>query len=229
METVDFIENIVSLMTPTLDIDSVVDNGNGTQTLTICKDIYWVRKYTTITIDGTDYEVSSFDKDAKTITIPSGTLVTASSFSLTAPYYFHGYPRQLNNQWLIERLESNKYPLVYLVETLTDNYYNEEDSREKDMNLRIFFLDSFTNKDDEVNAHYTNTIVPLKSMLNYFVELLNNDATLLPFDYDVINRIEVGVYTTDQGNTQKIFSDSLDGVEFVGTITSLKSNNCNNC
>lgn len=228
METVDFIESIVSSMTPTLDIDSVADNGDGTQTLTICDTIYWVRERLTITIDGTDYEVSSFDKDAKTITIPSGTLVTASSFTLTAPYYFHGYPRQMDNQWAIQD-DASKYPLVYLVETTTDNYYDEEDQRDKDMNLRIFFLDSLTNMDDEVDAHYTNTIVPLKSMLNHFVELLNENPTLLPFSYDVTNRIEVGVYTTNQGNTQKIFSDTLDGVEFVGTITALKSNNCNKC
>ena len=87
MQTVDFIEDIVNEMTPTVDIDSVVDNGDGTQTLTMC-DTYWIRKYLIVTIDGTDYEVQDFVKDTS-ITIPTP-LVTVDSFTLKAPYYFHG-------------------------------------------------------------------------------------------------------------------------------------------
>ena len=33
MLTVDFISDIVTSMTPTITIDSVVDNGDGTQTI----------------------------------------------------------------------------------------------------------------------------------------------------------------------------------------------------
>ena len=97
------------------------------------------------------------------------------------------------------------------------------------MNLRIFFLDSLASNNDEVDAHYTNVILPLKSSLDYFVDLLKAEADTLPFSYDVTNRIEVGVYTTNQGETQEVFSDRLDGVEFVGQVTVLKSNTCNRC
>ena len=100
MQTVDFIETIVNSMTPSIDIDSVVDNGDGTQTLTVCE-TYWIRDRLTLTIDGNEYDVSSFVKDTS-ITIPDSPLVTATSFTLTAPYYFHGYPRQVNNQWIIK-------------------------------------------------------------------------------------------------------------------------------
>jgi len=227
MQTVDFIESIVNQMTPTITIDSVVDNGDGTQTLTVCN-TYWVRKYLTITIDAIEYDVSSFVKDTS-ITIPNTTLVTATSFVLTAPFYFHGSPMQVNNEFLIQKQDANKYPLVYLVESLTDSFYDELDSRDKDTSLRIFFLDSFANKNDEVDAHYTNVIVPLNASLNYFVELLKSDSTTLPFSYDVINRVKVGIYSTNQGNTSQIFDDPLDGVEFVSTITLMKSNDCSNC
>lgn len=224
MLTVDFIESIVSQMTPTIEIDSVVDNGDGTQTLSVC-DTYWIRKYLTITIDGNDYDVSSFVKDTS-ITIPSSPLVTADSFTLTAPYYFHGSPMQVNNEWMIQKNEANKYPLIYLVEALTDSYYDELDSKDRDASLRIFFLDSFTNKDDEVDAHYTNVIVPLNATVSHFVDLLKSDSTTLPFSYDVVNRVKVGIYTTNQGNTNQIFDDPLDGVEFVSTVTLMKSNDC---
>jgi len=224
MLTVDFIEGIVDDMTPTITIESVVDNGDGTQTLTTC-DTYWIRKYLDITINSVEYSVLSFVKDTS-ITISSATLVTSTSFVLTAPYYFHGSPMQVNNEFLIQKNEANKYPLVYLVESLTDSHYDELDSKDKDMNLRIFFLDSFANKNDEVDAHYTNVIVPLNASLNYFVELLKSDSTTLPFSYDVTNRVKVGVYSTNQGNTSQIFEDPLDGVEFVATVTTLKSTNC---
>lgn len=224
MLTVDFIEDIVSQMTPTITIDSVVDNGDGTQTLSVC-DTYWIRKYLDITIDGVEYSVSSFVKDTS-ITIPSTTLVTVDSFTLTAPYYFHGSPMQVNNEFLIQKQDANKYPLVYLVESLTDSYYDEENALEKDMGLRIFFLDSFANKNDEVDAHYTNVIVPLNASLNYFVEKLKGSSYTLPFSYDVINRVKVGIYTTNQGNTSQIFEDPLDGVEFVSTVSVLRGYEC---
>jgi len=224
MLTVDFIEDIVDLMTPTITIDSVVDNGDGTQTLTTC-DTYWIRKYLDITIDSVEYAVSSFVKDTS-ITIPSATLVTVDSFVLTAPYYFHGSPMQVNNEFLIQKQDANKYPLIYLVESLTDSHYDEESSLDKDMNLRIFFLDSFANKNDEVDAHYSSVIVPLNASLDYFVDMLKSDSTTLPFSYDVINRVKVGIYSTNQGNTSQIFEDPLDGVEFVSTVTTLKSTNC---
>lgn len=222
--TVDYIETIVSRMTPTITIDSVVDNLDGTQTLNVC-DTYWIRKYLTLTIDGIEYDVTSFVKDTS-ITIPNTTLVTVDSFILQAPYYFHGSPMQVNSEFIIQKNEANKYPLIYLVEALTDNYYDELDSREKDTNLRIFFLDSFTNKDDEVDAHYTNVIVPLNASLNYFVEQLKEDSYTLPFSYDVTNRVKVGIYTTNQGNTSQIFDDELDGVEFVSNVTLLKGYEC---
>jgi hypothetical protein len=227
MQTVDFIENIVASMTPTITIDSVVDNLDGTQTLTTCN-TYWIRKFLDLTIDGNSYAVSSFIKDTS-ITIPSSPLVTVGSFVLTSPHYFHGSPMQVNNEFLIQKQDANKYPLVYLVESLTDNYYDELNSLDKDMNLRILFLDSFANKNDEVDAHYTNVIVPLNSSLNYFVEKLKSDSTTLPFSYDVTNRVKVGVYSTNQGNTTQIFEDPLDGVEFVSTVTVYKSNDCNEC
>ena len=224
MLTVDFIEDIVDSMLPTITIDSVVDNGDGTQTLNVC-DTFWVRKYLDITIDGTEYAVSSFIKDTS-ITIPSATLVTVDSFILAAPYYFHGSPMQVNNEFLIQKQDANKYPLIYLVESLTDSHYDEESSLDKDMNLRIFFLDSFANKNDEVNEHFTNVIKPLNASLDYFVDMLKSDSTTLPFSYDVINRVKVGIYSTNQGNTSQIFEDPLDGVEFVSTVTTLKSTDC---
>jgi hypothetical protein len=222
--TVDFISSIVTSMTPTIEIDSVVDNGDGTQTISVC-DTYWIRKYLTVTINSIDYVVSSFIADTS-FTIPSTTLVTSDSFVLTAPYYFHGSPMQVNNEHIAIKNSANKYPLIYLVEALTDRHYDEEDSKDKDMSLRIFFLDSLDSKNDEVTEHFTNVVKPLNASLNYFVDKLKSNSTTLPFSYDVTNRVKVGTYTSNKGNTEQIFSDPLDGVEFVSTVTVLKSTSC---
>jgi hypothetical protein len=133
---------------------------------------------------------------------------------------------QVNEEKLAIKNDNNKYPLIYLVESLTDSYYDELDAKEKDMGLRIFFLDSFNSKNDEVDAHYTNRIVPLNASLDYFVELLKVNSYTLPFSYNVTNRIKVGVYATNQGNVNEIFSDPLDGVEFVSTVSLLKGYVC---
>ena len=224
METVDFIEDIVSEMTPTIDISNVVDNSDGTQTITVCN-TYWIRKYLVLTINSVEYIVGSFVKDTS-ITVPSTTLITSSSFVLQAPYYFHGSPMSANNEHLAIKLEKNKYPLVYLVEALTDSYYDSLSGFEKDMGLRMFFLDSFASNDDEIDAHYTNSIVPLKASHDYFVELLKENSYVQPFSYQTTNRVKVGTYTTNSGNTAEIFSDPLDGVEFVSSVTLAKSTLC---
>ena len=221
--TVDFISDIVTSMTPTITIDSVVDNGDGTQTISVCK-TYWIRKYLTVSIGGTNYVVSSFVKDAS-FTIPSATLVTATSFTMTAPYYFHGSPMQVNNEHIAIKNSSNKYPLIYLVEATTDNYSVKSEGL-KTMNLRMFFLDVIDSKNDEIDEHFTNTMKPLNSSLDYFVEKLEDNSYTLEFAYDVTNRIKVGTYTTNQGNVAEIFNDTLDGVEFVSTVTLMRSTVC---
>ena len=227
METVDFIEGIVDSMTPTIEIDSVVDNGN-TQTLTICN-TYWIRKFLPVTIDGITYVVDSFIKNTS-ITIPKNLttqpLVTVDSFILQAPFYFHGTAISVNNEWIRENNEDNKYPLIYLVESMTEFIYDRDSSKEKDSPLRIFFLDSFASNDDEVDAHYTNVIAPLISMKSKFVDLLNNSPEIDPFDYNITNRVKVGVETTNKGNTSQIFGDPLDGVEFVSTVTFNRDFSC---
>ena len=224
METVDFIEGIVSNMTPTVEIDSVVDNGDGTQTLTICN-TYWIRKRLTVTIDGNAYVVTSFINNTS-ITIPTTPLVTVDSFILQAPFYFHGSPISINNEWAIQNKDKNKYPLIYLVESISENYYDRDSSLDKDSPLRVFFLDSFASNKDEVDAHYTNVIVPLNSMASEFVNLLNTNSLIDPFSYVKTNRVKVGVYTTYKGHTDQIFADPLDGVEFVSTVTFIREFPC---
>ena len=79
---------------------------------------------------------------------------------------------------------------------------------------------------EKVNKHFTNIVKPLNASLDYFVEKMKDNALTLPFSYDVTNRIKVGIYTSNKGNTEQIFSDPLDGVEFVSTVTLNKSNVC---
>ena len=85
--------------------------------------------------------MQDFVKDTS-ITIPTP-LVTVDSFTLKAPYYFHGSPMQVNNEHLVIKNDENKYPLVYLVEVLTDSYYDELDAKGKDMGFENIFLRLF--------------------------------------------------------------------------------------
>ena len=227
METVDEIEQIVALMTPTVKIDEVIDNGDGTQTLLICN-TYWMRKFLTVTIDGTEYEISAFDQNVS-ITIPIAPLVAVDSFVLQAPFYYHGTPIQANNEFLVEKRDNKKYPLIYLVESMDEFFYDEEHSNEKDSPLRILFLDSFENNKSEVDGHYTERIKPLVASCNFFVELLQDDPVYTKFTYNKNNRVKVGVETTNEGSTSQIFNDPLNAVEFVATVTRYKSTDDCSC
>ena len=224
METVDLIETIVSSMTPTITIDNIVDNGDGTQTIYTCN-TQWIRPFLTVTINSVDYVVSDIDYNVS-FTIPTTPLVTVASFTLQAPYYYHGTPIQVNNEWVIKNLDSEKYPLVYLIEPMSEFFYDEEVAEDKDSPLRLLFLDSLSSNTYEVTQHYDSSIKPLVSSCLYFVELLKNNTYTNPFSYTKTNRVKVGVESTNKGSTSQIINDPLNAVEFVGTVTWLKSTNC---
>ncbi|RLI45313.1 hypothetical protein DRO61_10730, partial [Candidatus Bathyarchaeota archaeon] len=66
METVDIIREIVEGINKTIEIDSVVDNGDGTYTLLTCKTLY-IQENFPITINSNDYTVTTVVKNTSIV------------------------------------------------------------------------------------------------------------------------------------------------------------------
>lgn len=221
MNTVDFIGSIVNKMTPTIDILSTVDNGDGTFTITV-KNTYWIREFLPLSIGVVTAFTQDVDITVKTTVSPTG------SFILQAPFFFHGTPIATNNEWVIKRKEKDKYPLVYVVEPLSEEFQDELSSIEKISSLTILFLDiTFLKKDTVEN--YESSINPLEEMVKFFVDLLENEGLVLTFSHGQKNHVKVGVETTNKGHTSKILNEPLNAIEFTSTLSIMESNKCINC
>lgn len=228
---IDIIEGVVNSMTFPVKVNSVIANVDGTQTLQTC-DIFHAQPGFGVTIAGNDYTIVSINADLHEITISAGVAVaTPVTFNLYAPFFFHGTPRQTNVELTQVMDASSKTPMVYLLEEVTETFFNAEDIRERESVLRLFFL---TQADFErwlTEDFHTNAVEPMRRLLDGFIEALGNDKTIdtEEIDYSVTNRQRFGVFITNSGYEKALFSDKLSGCELNITIPVRKKNICVVC
>tara|TARA_Y100001973_G_C5111850_1_gene288116 strand:- start:106 stop:813 length:708 start_codon:yes stop_codon:yes gene_type:complete len=227
-EIVDIIENVVSSLSFTTEIKTVTDNGNGTYTLGVCC-TYHVQPFCTVSINGIDYRVTDIVNDSS-ITIESNTPpLVGELVNISAPKYFHG-TRPATNEELSEITDvSDKLPFVYLFEVINESFSNDEENRiERESNLRLFFLGSANFSNWYTDDHYKYAIVPMRNLVFKFIEAINTDmATFADFDnYNLINHVKFGVFTDNNGHTNRFFNEDLSGVEMRVTLPVLKDIAC---
>lgn len=233
-ETVDIVKELVE------SIDLIVtgksdwiDNTDGTFTLNLCK-TYWFSvgdKFEDEVNIGVFYTISDVVKDTS-ITITSNVQPSTSNAKLTKPLFYHGTVIAATNELTGIRNQTNDtYPVVYLLEQFDETYYNEENSLDRLSNLRIFFLlDS--NYGWQTPEHYEKVITPMRSLLNYFVDVVLDKSAYIDEEqidsFDTTNRVRFGVYRTEQGNVVKQLSEDYSGIELRINLPILKAN-CVKC
>ena len=226
-QTVDIVRELVESLTFTFNIDSIVDNGDGTYTLNGCK-TYQLQAMPncTIEIGGLPYTITNVEHN-ESITITGNPVPTVNSFTVPAPFYFHGTVIQTNLE--LSQIEFfDRIPMVYLLEVLEDNYNNNSEiPLDRESSLRLFFLTNADFTDWKTSDHYKNAVLPMRNLADGFIHALNGNKFIDNFDnYTLINRVNFGVYTTDKGYTQQIFNDNLSGVEMQVTLPILPEFRC---
>ena len=227
-EIVDIIESIVSGLSFTTKIKTVTDNGNGTYTLGVCC-TYHVQPFCNVTINAVSYRVTDIVNN-ESITIESGAApLVGEVVEISAPKYFHG-TRPATNEELAEIVNvSDKLPFVYLFEVISESFSNDEEERiERESTLRLFFLGGANFDDWYTDDHYKYAIVPMRNLVFKFIDAINNDmATFADFDdYTLINHAKFGVFTDNNGHTNRFFNEDLSGVEMRVTLPVLKNIAC---
>lgn len=209
-QTVDIIGDIVPTLTATVNIDSVVDNMDGTFTIsTDCT--WWISIQDTLTIGGLDYLVESFVIN-ESITISGSMIPIADNFELTVPNYIHGTIKMTQNEVDGETNKELVYPLVWLFEVIRDRKNTDDESMiDRETELRIFFVASANYKDWLTDDHYTNVIDPMQSMVDLFIEKIKvNKLFTEVLSYDCIPLVNFSV----EGNQdESIFDCNLSGIE----------------
>ena len=222
------VQETISKLTRIITISAIIDNMDGTYTLNTCC-TYWLRPCKTITIDGTDYKIQSFVQN-ESLTVKGDILPTASTFTITAPFYKHGTPRATNNE-LFQVDADIELPLVWLLEILTQSVFRaEENPLDYSSDLRLFFLDEYDPEDDLTSDLYTDIIRPMTSMVDEFIKEVELDGDYNDVDeYRTINWSKFGVYTTNKGSTSKVLDAYLTGVEVRINLEVMKKTECNDC
>lgn len=225
VETVDIIRDLVANFREKIIIDSVTDNVNGTYTIeTKCtKHIMTGLK---MTIDGFDYTVVSFIRDVS-FTVEGSQLITAQSFLLDAPKFWHGSILETNKTLTGIMNMEEKVPMVYLRRPYRDNFNNEGAANDRDSDVTIYFLCEDNFNEYDIDRRDIECIYPMRSMLYSFVELLKNDFQIGEIEtFEVENKEKFGVVNS-KGVEKALFDTPLSGCELSITIPVQRNYKCN--
>lgn len=227
-EIVDIIENVVNGLSFTTEVKTVTDNANGTYTLGVCCS-YHVQPYCYVTINAVQYLVTDITNN-ESITIENGAaVVVGDTIEITAPKYFHGTRPAINEE--LDEIESDmdKIPMVYLFEVISENFSNDSENRiERESTLRLFFLGGANFQDWYTDEHYKYAIVPMRNLVFEFIDAVNADScTFADFDnYTLINHAKFGVFTDNNGHTNRFFNEDLSGVEMRVSLPIIQNFAC---
>src|SRR3989304_3963435 len=179
--SIDIIGAVVSSMTFPVSITNVSSVGN-VHTLTVC-DLYHSQAGFTVTIGGNDYLITQV-LEPDTIIVTGTAPIIVSSFNLYTPFYFHGTPIETNIELAQEKNAFDKTPMVWFLGNFTDRFFDDsEDTREREIRFRLFFLTQANHEKWLVDDAYLNAIKPMRNLSEQFVEKLR----ALPARFDLID------------------------------------------
>ena len=227
LETTDIVEALVDELAFTFEATNVIDNTDGTYTLETCNTFH-IQECFYITNDGNQYLVTKVIKDTS-ITI-QGSFLPVPMFDVYKPYFFHGTVIQTNLELSKQGNVNGRTPFVYLLEILKDRFFEDDSIVERESDLRLFFLTQ-ANFEDWKNAdHNEKAILPMRSLAYNFINTLKNNKKIAKFvEYEIINHVKFGVYTTEKGHEKKVFNDNLTGVELRITLPVMQDFECKKC
>jgi len=222
LETVDIIREVVEDISIVFTAKTIVDNGNGTYTLTTNDTMYLQEKFS-ITIDSVVYESESTVKDVS-ITIIGTILPVIKVFNIYAPVYYHGTVIKVKSEINGEVDSHNVFshtPFIYLREIIEDE--NESKYSEKPIakttSLQILFLTQCNYEDWLVVDHYSKSIYQMRKLVDRFIDSVYLNKKIGRFDtFRTKNHVNFGVYVTDKGAAKSVFTDNLSGIELNITL-----------
>ena len=226
-QTVDIVEEIVNGIDLTVEIQSITDNTDGTYLLEICNTSY-LQKGFTVTIDSVSYEITILIKDVS-ITVSGSVLPTATSFTAYPLHYTHGTLVQTNEELAKIKTASNKTPLIFVHETIEDDFHGVISSLDRTSSIRLFFLTQSNWSKFSTDEHYQEALNQMQELVVMFIAELNASRRVKQIEaYKVKNHTKFANYL--QGSYDKAFFDkNMTGCELNITIDFLKIDDCIEC
>lgn len=223
----DEITQIVGEIVAQIDTTITGVYNPGIDAVNFCK-TKWARKGKIITSENDDnFRITGIEYDdyITASSIPAGTTFDTGTYYLPAPFYISGTRLATDREWtLVNSNVMEKTPIVWLLETITEEVYGRGDAREFEATLRLFFLDETNIKDYYTADHRREVVLPMRNLVNSFIEVINNDRRFKTIDSMRIKTFSRFGVETEQGIFQNILDANLSGVELNLTLTKYKQN-----
>jgi hypothetical protein len=153
-----------------------------------------------------------------------------SSFTLPTVHFFHGTVKETNITLTKRQFDTQKTPLVYLLEIFSERFNEDVDEFERVSDLRLFFLTHANFEEWEVDDFYANSIKPMQRLTQHFIDTLNKQVRVQQIrDYELTNLSRFGVYVNNKGFESTLFEDKLSGVELRISLELRKPTDCSGC
>ncbi len=147
------------------------------------------------------------------------------TFYLTNPFFITGTKRATNMEWnLADSNLENKLPLIWLLEVISETGYGRSSIIEKDIDIRLFFLDETDPSQYYTKDHREQVVIPMQKLMLEFLAVVEQDRkyqTIENYRYKTFSRFGVEQET---GVVQNILDANLSGVALEVTLTRYKEN-----
>lgn len=142
---------------------------------------------------------------------------------ISSPFAIVGTKIATNNEFILKgRNLLDKTPLIWLLESHNEKVYNTEASLERDIKMRIIFLDETNVAQYKTTDHRLQVVEPMIALQEEFIKVLNKKPiykTLKDFNRNVFSRFGV---ESDKGVIQNILDADLSGIVIEFTTSKYK-------
>lgn len=222
----DIIDAVITGMTYPIQVDTVVSNPDGTQTITCC-DIYHAQKGFSVTINSITYKIVGFDQDEESLTLSGvGAIAEGTIFYLYSPFFSHGTPSAVNDEQKKEQNSFNKTPLCWLWENFTERSMPHDSPFERESSVELFFLTQADYENNLTADYYRECIKPMARFKDNFIKALEDSPLFFTDDMEIEseNYSKFGVFVRDKGASKNILADKLSGIGTKMTLIIYNTN-----
>jgi hypothetical protein len=176
--------------------------------------------------ENVEYLINELVTDSYIVATPlEGETTLNGTIYLQDLFFITGTKRATNNEWTMASNNlNNKLPLVWLLEVISENGFGRNSSIEKEMDIRLFFLDETDPSQYYTADHREQVVKPMQKLMLEFIEVIEQNRkfkSIENYQYKTFSRFGV---ENEKGMLQNVLDANLSGVALEVTLTRYKEN-----
>ena len=153
----------------------------------------------------------------------SDSVIVGDTLILSEPFAITGTRLSTNLEWTNADLSLfNKTPLVWLLDSFNEIVYGRGDSREREVNFTVFFLDETNITDFSTKQHKTEVVAPMVALMEEFIRVIEKKASFKSLE--LLNKRDLTKFGTETQNgfEANILDANLSGTSVTFNLTKYK-------